>query len=40
MLPPLRFFPLEEFVLSIAAEACFMARKQLENKRNGRQVEL
>lgn len=30
MLPPLTSFPLDEFVLSIAAEACFMARKQLE----------
>lgn len=33
MLPPLTSFPLDEFVLSIAAEACFMARKQLENKK-------
>jgi hypothetical protein len=32
MLPPLTSFPLDEFVLSIAAEACFMARKQIENK--------
>lgn len=30
MLPPLTSFPLDEFVLSIAAEAYFMARKQLE----------
>jgi hypothetical protein len=30
MLPPLTSFPLDEFVLRIAAEACFMARKQLE----------
>ena len=30
MLPPLTSFPLDESVLSIAAEACFMARKQLE----------
>ena len=29
MLPPLASFPLDEFVLSIAAEACFTARKQL-----------
>ena len=36
MLPPLTSFPLDEFVLSIAAEAYFMARKQLEmvNKSN------
>lgn len=39
MLPPLMSFPLEEFVFSIAAEACFIARKQLANK-NGRRVEL
>jgi hypothetical protein len=32
MLPLLTSFPLEEFVLSIAAEAYFMARKQLVNK--------
>jgi hypothetical protein len=30
MLPPLTSFPLDEFVLRIAAEACLMARKQLE----------
>ena len=29
MLPPLTSFPLDEFVLTIAAEACFTARKQL-----------
>ena len=32
MLPLLTSFPLEEFVLSIAAEAYFMARKQLVKK--------
>ena len=30
MLPPLTSFPLDEFGLSIAAEACFIARKQLD----------
>lgn len=30
MLPPLTSFPLDEFVLSIAVEAYFTARKQLE----------
>ena len=29
MLPPLKSLPVDEFVFSIAAEACFMARKQL-----------